>query len=125
MTKAEARRATKWFQEQWSIQDWAVRVHISDNPPDWAEFEGGGMLGRCRYFPVYKTADVWISPGRAADHFEEGVLNTLFHELAHVVLHDQGIDGGADPHHALVQRMAVVSGAAYQATRRPKKARRR
>jgi len=97
LTRAEARKATRWFQKRLGIQDWTIKLDVQDDVPRWGRDDADdGTLGMTMTFAPYKEATIWIAPGRHAKG-GDWPLATLLHELLHVVAHDTGVESGECP----------------------------
>jgi len=113
MTGKQAQNAARWFQEAWNIEDWEFEVVIGEGAPSWAGVVEATTLGTATWNRMRKWAGVWVSPAHCKKD-GDNVLATLFHEMAHIVLEELKVKSGADSAHAVVERMAQVSVAAYQ-----------
>lgn len=93
LNKREARRIVRWFQKNLNIEDWTVKLWISDDPPRWADSDTTDTAQTATY-NQYKKALVWVSPGRCldcSDYAEPSVPGAvLMHEMLHVLAADVG-----------------------------------
>ena len=122
LTLPVARKAVRWFQRTMGIQDWAVKLVVTDEPPaDLAKVAEDGVLGLCSRWVPAKTATVWVSNTRCeADG--ECPLETLFHEMMHIVAVDTGLTNDTSHHTEFVwNRLAVMFSIAYRAAQKPPK----
>jgi len=87
MTKAEARKAVRWFQRRMGITDWTIAIDFQDAPPWWVEVDPRDVAAM-RENVCSKRARVWISETRAKEDEDESILRCLFHECLHVVEYD-------------------------------------
>ena len=95
--KKEITKATKWFLVRFGIEDWFINLYTTDGPPlAWdAIDEDDTWVGGCKANRRFKTAKIWVSPARNKK-YGNPVLQTLFHELMHVVAKDIGIKNDSD-----------------------------
>ncbi len=90
LTRADARKAIRWFQKRMGIQDWRLRLWIQDSAPDWVGKVDGGTVGMARRWEHSKRAKIWVSASQCDD--EDEALSILFHEGMHIVGLDIGIE---------------------------------
>ncbi|MCK4625070.1 MAG: hypothetical protein KAV00_07155 [Phycisphaerae bacterium] len=117
LTKAEARKATQWAQRRLGITDWKIELVVTDKPPAWAEKASEDLdldeyLGLAATAVHSKSAKIWVKP-MWEDH---DPLETLFHEVMHVVAGDVGITEHNSPHvEYLWDRLGEIMSMAYRA----------
>ena len=86
---AEAKKMSRWFQELLGVQDWTIKLTITDARPEWVPDEQG-LVGLCSSSIRCKTVDIWVSPKRCNEESENPFV-VLFHELNHVVFEDLNV----------------------------------
>ena len=122
LTKVLARRAMRWFQEAMGIQDWRIRLWITNEPPYWASEDcGPGVGGKANSLVEWKEGKIWVSNSRCLD-CEENPLATLFHEGMHIVANDAGISEDTLSQVEFVwNRLGAIMAGAYRSGKDAKK----
>ena len=115
LTPKQAIRATEWFKAVYKLQDWAIRIHICDDPPGWCGDVNASEAGAATWSREDKTASVWVSNPRNK-MLGWCPIHTFFHELAHVWFADMGIadSGKDDALHCGVDRTGYLCALAYK-----------
>ena len=119
LTKAEARRAVRWFQKRLGMQDWRIDVELGPRRPAWDEEEEiwSGTIGRCQIRTEHKHAGVWV-PLERCEINGDCPLETLFHELMHCAARDATVRNDNDmPLEHLWWRLGEVLAVAYRKER--------
>jgi len=113
LTKAEARKAVRWFQKRMRITDWTIELDFQDAEPDW--LHKGGLAAATWRAPKRKRAGIWLSATRAQED-NESLLVLLFHECLHIAESDVGLPNPTtDPAEHLWDRLAEICETAYLA----------
>lgn len=121
ITQAEARKATRWFQQVMGLGDWTIELSLAAGPPTWcAEADNGRSPGHSLAMPEFKRAEVWTSNERCRVEGLADALEALFHELLHVSCDDAGLDGHGRAHgEYVIDRLADVLVWAYRRGMKP------
>jgi len=113
VTKAEARKAIRWFQKRAGITDWKIALWLQDAPPDWERERV--VTASATHDPCYKRARIWISASRASED-GESLLKCLFHECLHIAGRDAGFPFPTpETVEYLIDHVAEICEAAYLA----------
>lgn len=118
LTQAEARKAVAWAKKALSIVDWYIQVHLDAEPLDWTseECRSGISSGCVRIHVQGKYANIWISNSRS-ERDSLDPIETLFHEIMHVVAEDVGLGSKQDTLHVehLWDKLSEIMAATYRA----------
>jgi len=101
-----------WFKEVMGLQDWTVDLYVQDAFPSW--IEDRDCWGMCQPILEEKRAKIWVSPlGCRVSGYDP--IDTLMHELGHMLLADLGIGKDAEfPVHFSLYRLAAQWAKAYK-----------
>ena len=115
--------AGKWLAHLLQMEDWDIRLCLSDEPPPWvlgnaaplADYRGNSIIS-----DQTKGAVLWVRSTQEDGFFRDGdPLVTLFHEYLHVFVADAGWSDPRKPEprasEQAVVRLAVILAAAYRA----------
>ncbi len=119
LTTALARKALKWVQEAFGMQQWTFELLIQEKAPDWPGLTSAS--GAAWIDGPFKKAEVWVSPkGCDENGLDLGQLETLMHEAAHVVLHEAGFDCDqhGEPAEFILTHMGMLMAEAYRRDRK-------
>ena len=115
-TQASVDRAVGWAKSALYLQDYSIAVWLCDDPPEGCGDTTGTATGEAQTDVRFKRADIWISPRRIVNA-DEDPMETLMHEMVHVMFADAGIrrDGGETHVHGVVYRLGEILAKAYRA----------
>ena len=117
MTKAQARRACKWFQENIGLAGWTIKVCLKDCPAE-IDATPDDEANNCGMYSVHRICEnlfIWINPKIAVDKPGDycDSLSTLMHELMHGAFFAVGINSSPLQEH-LIDRIANMLAAQYR-----------
>jgi len=85
MNKRELNSLVKYWQGQFNLQDWKIKVFWKSKE-DMKEDDGGYCAGRAYYAPEFGSADVWILCPEDRDETDDSIESDVIHELLHILL---------------------------------------
>ena len=117
MTNKDADKVVRWFQANYGMAEWTIKVAIGDPPPqlcdDLRPPDLEGLQGRCMHKVEYRTASIWINPAGHSEPSDGSETSTLIHELLHCFLASCDIQGESPLAEYAVNRLATVLEQTY------------
>ena len=129
ITATEARRAMRWAQKSLRLQNWTLRLTLSDTVPEcMAHDTSTDHPAAVSASTAYKTALVWLNSGHDEATTATGALASIMHEMVHVLMSEIGLPGKHQAAHESEFAWGVLANImvmAYQRQKRPARKHRR